>query len=1314
MRHLKPACPVRSSRSENRSLALVGQWNLFGVVCGLILALVTSPALADDLQWDNAAGGNWSLMGNWNPAQIPTAADNVFFDLGGSYQVVWNLSPKANNVSIVDDVTFLAGPLVSSGVAKIDDPLAADLASGAIATFNGAQWDNANDAKVGGAGFGTLEVDNGGQFTSRSLYVGDVMGSTGEVTVDGSGSILTADGVGAQFGFFIGNAGTGTINVTGGGVARTTDTTGISDWELGETADGDGTLNINGAGSTAFGEDVIIGNFGSGHVHITGGGVFNQNIGSSPDAFVAQQVGSSGDVTVSGDGSQWLMGRLEIANLGDATLSVEAGGLVRSNSNDMALGDAGGSGRVAVFGAGASNSTLHVTNDLYVGSAGRGELSVGQNLSGTPDGNGSLVVGSDLFIGNNAGNNLDNKVVVSGADASANVGNVLYAGVSGTGTFEAHSGATITVAGALASGAGPGGDGTILIDGSGTTVAAANLFVGNTNGGASSTGIVTVSNQAVVTLSSATDGVVTLGDDPNSHGLLIITGAGSRVESTGGTAQWWIGGSGNDTGGDGILDVLNGGTAITTGQAILGVAGSATGTLLVDGQGSLFDVNGDFLHVGNSALGTAEVTGGGRVEANSLNVANGNSSGDSQLNVSGTDGINASTVDVAQTLFVGRFARGVLRIQNGGLVEASTSGNFNLQIGVEDSSDGSRVLVDGSGSRLDHQGTGRLSVGVNGGSLAAPSVLEVDNGGQVSTNQFYVADSAPSHAAVLVNGTGSRVDADSEVVIGDQGVGQADIEAGGVIESQGNVRIGGIQSGVGIANVSGAGSQLIAATTLSVAANDTGAGFATGTLNITDGGTVSNTGNGFIAQEGQNVGTVNVGGPGDVATWNNGASLFVGGSDTASGGTGTLNVNAGGTVDVTSTLSLWYKGTVNLNGGTIKANELLLADPLVAPFPTFNWTSGTFRFKANGNLNMETLHDLLGDAPTLVAGQELQIANIATLSVPLRLNGGTFSVGSISAASLANLDFDAGTLNLTNANLTVGSGGIFGATLVIDPGQSINVTNQATVDAGANLVVAGGFSSGGLTNNGDVVAIDTTIGGPVVNNSNLTVVGTVDFNGFVSGPGNFFGPGTANFNGGIAPGASPADVSFEGNIALAPANTLFIDLGGRTAGSQYDQLLVAGQASLGGTLDVTLINNFMPALNDQFDIITFASHTGGFAAYSGLDVGGHLALKPSLTATSFLLTARPAIDGDINLDGAVNIFDINSVSANWNTAGPAGDANGDGIVNIFDINLISANWGATGGGGLTAVPEPTSLVLLVTAIGSVLLAPFRRKKQRTC
>jgi len=47
------------------------------------------------------------------------------------------------------------------------------------------------------------------------------------------------------------------------------------------------------------------------------------------------------------------------------------------------------------------------------------------------------------------------------------------------------------------------------------------------------------------------------------------------------------------------------------------------------------------------------------------------------------------------------------------------------------------------------------------------------------------------------------------------------------------------------------------------------------------------------------------------------------------------------------------------------------------------------------------------------------------------------------------------------------------------------------------------------------------------------------------------------------------------------------------------------------------------------------------------------------------------LPGDINGDGVVNIFDVNTVAANWRAIGTnTADANHDGVVNIFDINVI--------------------------------------------
>ncbi len=84
--------------------------------------------------------------------------------------------------------------------------------------------------------------------------------------------------------------------------------------------------------------------------------------------------------------------------------------------------------------------------------------------------------------------------------------------------------------------------------------------------------------------------------------------------------------------------------------------------------------------------------------------------------------------------------------------------------------------------------------------------------------------------------------------------------------------------------------------------------------------------------------------------------------------------------------------------------------------------------------------------------------------------------------------------------------------------------------------------------------------------------------------------------------------------------------------------------------------------------------------------------------TALTMTFTP---GDVNMDGNVNVFDVNLVSSNWGSGGPAGDANGDDIVDIFDINLVSSNWSSGLPGPPPLVPEPDTFVLF--SLGSLAL-----------
>lgn len=58
---------------------------------------------------------------------------------------------------------------------------------------------------------------------------------------------------------------------------------------------------------------------------------------------------------------------------------------------------------------------------------------------------------------------------------------------------------------------------------------------------------------------------------------------------------------------------------------------------------------------------------------------------------------------------------------------------------------------------------------------------------------------------------------------------------------------------------------------------------------------------------------------------------------------------------------------------------------------------------------------------------------------------------------------------------------------------------------------------------------------------------------------------------------------------------LEVDLAGTGyPGMNYDQLQVTGNASLGGTLNVGLLNGFMPTINNAFSLVMFGSGGGVF------------------------------------------------------------------------------------------------------------------------
>jgi glucose/arabinose dehydrogenase len=105
----------------------------------------------------------------------------------------------------------------------------------------------------------------------------------------------------------------------------------------------------------------------------------------------------------------------------------------------------------------------------------------------------------------------------------------------------------------------------------------------------------------------------------------------------------------------------------------------------------------------------------------------------------------------------------------------------------------------------------------------------------------------------------------------------------------------------------------------------------------------------------------------------------------------------------------------------------------------------------------------------------------------------------------------------------------------------------------------------------------------------------------------------------------------------------------------------------------------------------------------------------------YRINADPALPGDANLDGRVDIGDLGILAANWQQSDRLwehGDFSGDYAVTIADLGILAANWqaGVENGVGMSfdealsmfdmfdgvVVPEPSSSLMLVLGVTGML------------
>ncbi len=332
----------------------------------------------------------------------------------------------------------------------------------------------------------------------------------------------------------------------------------------------------------------------------------------------------------------------------------------------------------------------------------------------------------------------------------------------------------------------------------------------------------------------------------------------------------------------------------------------------------------------------------------------------------------------------------------------------------------------------------------------------------------------------------------------------------------------------------------------------------------------------------------------------------------------------------------------------------------------------------------------------------------------------TFHSGVTATAPSSRLSLFVGTSSAAGllGQVALGDGGITKEGPGLLELHDLSYTGETTIDDGTLRIVDAPSLNGDFQ---------------LAENATLELEGANTFlpTARVSGAGQVVGD--LNMPGAIAPGPTTAALSISGHLSLFETSNLEIELGGTTAGIDYDTLQISGDATLAGLLSVALENGFEPAGDQAFQLLHADAGVFGKFADSNLpDVADHV-WTIVYNPFDVLLQLSPDIiielPGDYNGDGAVNAADYTvwrnalgdavDPGTGADGAGPAGPP--DGLVDQLDYQLWKLHFGeilpAPQSSALAQVPEPslpaTVVFLLLAAAGrhNFPLAAGRRVRQ---
>lgn len=523
-----------------------------------------------------------------------------------------------------------------------------------------------------------------------------------------------------------------------------------------------------------------------------------------------------------------------------------------------------------------------------------------------------------------------------------------------------------------------------------------------------------------------------------------------------------------------------------------------------------------------------------------------------------------------------------------------------------------------SNSSMTYSGTAYF------GGASGVTSMRVSAGADVTGTGLRVLGPPNGSAALTISGAGSTWQNTGEAWFGNSGgSGSLTVDSGGLFSCP--IVYFGVGE-VATAVITGEGSLLSSTDRLVVGFNSVS------TLSVLNGADVSSV-QVTVGELSAGSGTVTV--SGDGSTFANSGVLELGKT-----GSGILNANNGGSV---SCLGLFLGDGAAASGScTITGGLTRLDCGSAGVLLSQNGAAGTLDF-AGG------IVDINGNITDAGPGLSTMILDGATLDMH------NFAIGG--ATPIDSLSFRSGTLkNVAQINNGAGLAKTGPGTLYLNTNNTYAGTT--TVNQGTLFVVN---STGSATGNGLVdVANGATLAGPGI------IGGIVQNNGSVA---------PAGFS-----GNSIGTLTLLSTYGQFASGSLNIEIGGATSN---DRLSVSGAVAVAaGTLNVTLINGFVPVAGNDFTILTAASISGTFPTANLPALPSPLSWQVEYqTSAVRLVVVGCELPADVNNDNDVDLVDLTTLLAHFgiqNGATPEdGDVNGDGAVDLTDLTLLLGSFGAS-------------------------------------